>query len=203
MLLGQFRRDHQIADGDRRFCLAMMERDDISLVLEGLYPDFSDHFSLDLLEATFQDTSYRKFRIFDRIVYGNPALISYKEREKSFTMQVCEFVTYLKMKQSGATGGSLDYTDEDGAKKTIASVKDVTIYMIDVDLTTKMPQLDRHYTGCFRMPEILPGGQMCMTNGVSCSYFVTAYVQLPICTGPVINAALRIDFGVLRSSTSF
>ena len=119
MLLGQFRRDHPIADGDRRFCLAMMERDDISLVLEGLYSDFSGHFSLDLLEATFQDTSYRKFRIFDRRVNGNPAIISYKEREKSFTMQVGEFVTYMKMKQSGATCGSLDYTDVDGAKRLL------------------------------------------------------------------------------------
>jgi len=147
----------------------MMERDDISVVLEGLYPDFARQFSFDLLAATFQSAPYNKFRVFDRMVDDVTQIISYKEREDFFSMLVSEFVTYMEMVKSGNTERSLSYTDIEGQQHILPSVKAVAIYMIDVDMPKLMPHLDEEYVKSFRMPEILPAGRMCMTNGVSFS----------------------------------
>lgn len=73
----------------------------------------------------------------------------------------------MKMKKADQGQESRVFTFFDGDNKPQrVSIDNDSIYMIDVDLPKYIPMLDKMYASCFKMPEILPGGEMCMMNVV-------------------------------------
>lgn len=166
LFLADFRDITQVPDQDVKFLLELMARDDLVVVSEGLWGStFETLMQLEYLEAAFGHQIHHKFRMFSKKKEGG-----YEEKPDGLSMRAKDFFRYLQKKMANDDDDddqrSFLFTDGDGKCHEI-NVDDVSVYMIDCDLPKILPLLYDKYLSHCKMPEILPGGEMCMMNAVS------------------------------------
>ena len=146
----------------RLFLLEMMEKDDISVVSEGLIGPCE--IPLDAIRENFGEWPYHKFRRFVRKSVNG---FSFLEKQNGFvSMKLPDFVTYLRLRQANK-GAPFSFCDAGGKEHRIENVADVVLYMIDCDVPKFLPKLNEDYRDHFKIKKILPGGKFCMMNSVS------------------------------------
>ena len=67
VLLADFRDLTEIPEQDKWFLVRMMERDDISLVSDGMLNGHVSEIPLDAIASSFEEKPFHKFRRYDRI----------------------------------------------------------------------------------------------------------------------------------------
>lgn len=163
--------------GDEAFLLDMMERDDITVISEGLIstsslnPDFRD---VDFFRAVLGEDYYHKFRRFDTIP-DNDGFQTCIEVDEMYSMQVGEYIRYLEKRRNIMAGNtkedrSFSFVDHQGRAKEVDAGAS-SLYMIDADINKVMPSLYVNFLESFRYPQILPGGTHCMMRLVRCLDF--------------------------------
>jgi hypothetical protein len=166
VLTANFSEVDEITEKHKRLLGQFMERDDITVVCEGLFGLMKNEEEfLESVERAFGDDPYHRFRQFDRV--EEDGHVSYNEHDGYISMKVSDFLSYLAILRDPATGDRLfSYVDATGSQQTIADALNVVYYMIDVDMPKFLHQLDEEYKQNFKMKEILPGGAWCMMNHV-------------------------------------
>lgn len=169
VLLVNFKNCPEIPLHEKRFAAQMMQRDDITLIFDGLLENLDARkWTIGSIEQAFCEKPYHKFRRFNREVDA-AGMISYVEQDKFASMKVTDFVRYLLILQrydESTSDRSLTYVDADGKEHTIEDVSQTIFYMIDVDMPKFLPTHDRDYKSSFKFPEILPGGSWCMMSSL-------------------------------------
>ena len=180
----------EVGREDEDFLFKMMERDDITVISEGLADSInSSLWTREYIEGCIGSEYHHKFRRFEtNHLQGQPATQP-TEKEGWYSMKVSDYFDYLEKRQSvksSALNGaeveqrdtSKDFTfiDSGGQKKTV-NVDNESLYMIDVDLVKLLPQAFEDFQNSFKLPGILPGGSHCMMNAVS--WFTVIALGLP------------------------
>lgn len=184
ILLGNFNKldkSQPIAECHKCFLFRMMQRDDITVVSEGLLEfgvDNVEHWLLQRLkEQMGEKRVYSKFRRFNR----NRHTHTYDEVEGTLSMEIGDFIKYIQKRtkaiaeevtnHAGSKAkkyeSSFVFTDSAKRHHKIKNVLDTALYMIDVEMENQLPQTARTFETNFRLKDILPGGQMCMMKWVS------------------------------------
>jgi hypothetical protein len=168
VLKGDFRHVVQVHDDDRTFLLSMMEKDDISVVSEGLLDAYPSGIDMAELATTFGMKPHHKFRRFDRITDENGKKV-FKEGG-TISMKMSDFVAYMNLRLR-MDSKCKPFSFEDGKHRThsFANAEDVALYFIDCDMPKYLPSLNKEYKHRFKVKEILPGGTFCMMTYVSCA----------------------------------
>jgi hypothetical protein len=177
VLLADFRGRTEITVTDEHFVLLMMERDDVTLVIEGLGEGLDD-LALRNIREQLGDEFYHKFRRFDQ---AGPN--EYREVDGMLSMRVTKFMEYLERRRESLNrdqavddpkSSAVQATDDcqftfknhEGKDQSINVVKTV-LYMIDFDIVKLLPKFHHHFSSSFKLPGIMPGGTHCMMNSVS------------------------------------
>ena len=170
----------KVGRDDEEFLFKMMERDDITVISEGLADSInSSLWTREYIEGCIGSEYHHKFRRFEtKHVEGHPATQP-TEKEGWYSMKISDYFDYLEKRhsvKSSALNGteeeqrdvSKDFTfiDSGGREKTV-NVDNESLYMIDVDLVKLLPQAFEDFQNSFKLPGILPGGSHCMMNAVS------------------------------------
>jgi len=179
----------------------IFQRDDITLIMEGLLQFHRPHiWSFESIEREFKGHPWHKFRRFQRVVgAGDGALTYYKELKGFATMRVSEFLEYKKLREAAMQAGPHDpnvvrpfkYKDEKGTEHITDDVSDLVLYMIDVETTTNLPELDHEYKSGFKVPEILPAGKSCLTRTVR-----SICTQLHVCYSSFVGRMTELLFTI-------
>jgi hypothetical protein len=177
VLLADFRHRTEIIVEDEHFLLLMMERDDVTLVIEGLGEGLND-WTLGNIREQLGDEFYHKFRRFDQVGPNE-----YTEVDGMLSMRVTEYMEFLERRRKclnrdqavdDPKSSKVKATDDcqftfknhEGKFHSINVVKTV-LYMIDFDVVKLLPKFHHHFLSSFKLPGILPGGTHCMMNSVS------------------------------------
>lgn len=165
VLMANFKGE-DISQTGKRFIATMMERHDVSVIMDGLLKNsFVERTHVDRLLTAFGSAVYHKFRLFDRKTDGRGKQY-FKERKRDAKMTIAEFRRYIHLVERGQSG-QFEFTDSNN-KLCTADAKDTAVYMIDCDLSQFLPRVNAEYKSAFRLPEFLPGGAACMMNAVCC-----------------------------------
>jgi hypothetical protein len=164
---------------DEKFLLHMMERDDISLISEGLVKGLDrNQWRLSSIASLFGiDDYYHKFRRFNKL-HLSDSKCTYKEVDGMLSMRIRDYFSYLELRRGFLEHGSGDhlfsFLNHEGAERTI-DLTNTVIYMIDLDMVQLLPTLYKDFESKFRLTGILPGGHHCLMNHVSnsCTYAST------------------------------
>ena len=152
---------------DKAYLGQLMERDDITVICEGLLPKLNGVSNLlDELLQRMWDRPYPKFRQFNRVQNGD--WVTYQERmDRHVIMRVDDYVRYLNIVM-GEDPSSKSFTfEEDGKEIHFEKATDVVFYLLDLSLSREFGSLFTQLNAHFKMPEILPGGDWCMQRYVS------------------------------------
>ena len=145
----------------------LMERDDITVIAEGVLPlkllDVEN--LLEMLQDQMGNNHYPKFRQFDRVEEGNN--VSYQERDGYVSMKVTDYVHYLTILMGPEPSTHpFAYEAMDGTLVELEKSTDSIFYMLDVSLSVHLSGLLSELKSNFKMKEILPGGEWCMLHHV-------------------------------------
>lgn len=178
VLLAEFvlkKKNAKLDYDDEQFLLEMMERDDITVISEGLATGLDPNlWTLEHLSSTVGHDHHHKFRAFERDDLSNDTgaehnAAKYREKDSSFTMSVKDFVRYIQRKKDVMNGeteqNSFSFLDNSGVEQTI-DLASVVLYMIDFDVVKLLPKLHQDFRKKFGLTECLPGGEHCMVNSV-------------------------------------
>eukprot|EP00980_Cylindrotheca_fusiformis_P021651 scaffold8505_cov130-Cylindrotheca_fusiformis.AAC.17 len=165
--------DFKMDPVDEMFLLETMERDDITVISEGLISFSSlnpEWWTMDYLKRVLGEEYYHKFRRFDTVV-DSDGLENCVEVDGMYSMKVSQYIRYLEKRQEVMTGkGNKDpyfsFIDHDEKSHEIDAVKSA-LYMIDFDVNRLLPNMYSNFLKSFRLPEVLPGGTHCMMNSVT------------------------------------
>ena len=162
---------------DEAFFLEMLERDDITVISEGLLSQSTlnpEYWKLEYLQTVLNQEYYHKFRRFDTTVDTN-GLEKCREVDGMYSMRIGTYVEYLKKRhnvltseEGASTDPSFSFVDHEGREQKIGHVGVSAIYMIDLDINKLVPNLHEDFLDSFRYPGVLPGGDHCMMNSVRC-----------------------------------
>ncbi len=185
VLLADFSQLHgnTILYEDEKFLLMMMERDDITVISQGLVTGLDQtKWNLQYLSDYLGDKVHHRFRHFqyqqsnisqhmdDQGQQANVKQI--QEVDGFIAMKFSDYVRYLEAHQEATL--QLDPPKEtrfefqgfSGQMQSIDVCNDL-LYMIDVDMVKLLPSLCQDFVDSFKLPEILPGGTHCMLHAVS------------------------------------
>ncbi|KAL9178436.1 hypothetical protein ACHAXT_003766 [Thalassiosira profunda] len=177
---------------DEAFLLRMMERDDISLVSEGLADGINPLLlSRQYIEGCIGSDYHHLFRSFETTSQTYQIVVDAKTKEKKgwYSMRVADYFKYLDQRRDvkaaklneglNLESNILRYTkrmsraeetfafnDDQGEKKSV-NVDEEAIYMCDVDMPKLLPRSFADFERNFKLPGILPGGSHCMMNAVN------------------------------------
>jgi hypothetical protein len=166
--LGDFSKVQFVPEHHKRFLGELMERDDITVICEGLLGEIQD--GQDFLNAvarSFRNDPHHKFRRFEKREMKGTMM--YQEVDGYVTMTVASFISYLDMLHGDReTPPSFVVYDHRGRPETITSkeASRYVFYMIDVDMPKTLVHIYEDYKRNFKMKEILPSGAWCMLNHV-------------------------------------
>lgn len=77
-----------------------------------------------------------------------------------------DFQEYLRLKKEFPSK-SYEFTErEQNTVVRFDKVDDVVLYLTDVEMDRYVPLLNNDYKNAFKVSEILPGGEFCMTEAV-------------------------------------
>ena len=148
----------------------LMERDDVTLIMEGLVSNLASKIKdLNLLmkelRVSFGEKTYHNFRIYRRVQDGS--VVTYKPAEKFVTpMKVKDYVRYLNTLMGENPDHLFSYVNDKGREIKFKKATDVVLYMLDIDMTHNLLNLNAAFNSEFKMKEILPGGKWCMLNQI-------------------------------------
>ena len=172
-----------IPNEQKLFLGLVMERDDITVICEGLHDwSFDVQQFLHEFGCSFGDRSYEKFRQF-MPRYDDSGVLEYEEQDGYTTLNVkheylnylaryvyggsdfhsCEFDLQQTKSSAVVAEETLDSAVDDAG---ITDNQEPCIYMTDVEMATRFPSFDRLYKKKFKMEEILPGGNWCLMSHV-------------------------------------
>ena len=148
----------------------LMERDDITVVCEGLLPCKLD--TTHLLEELIRemgDEYYPKFRRFDK--RDLDGVVTYHERtDGHVSMKVEDYVRHLTILMGDdPSSKSFSYKNQSGVMESFEKATDSLFYMLDVTMAKYMRTMLNELTSRFKLKEILPGGEWCLFQYVSTS----------------------------------
>lgn len=176
VLRGVYTDIQHIPSQDRQFLLEIMERDDVTVITEGLLNMIDPRkYNFKYLVNEMRDSTYHKFRRFARFV-DEQGVASYNECNGMVSMKPSEYVRYLE-RRNKARGGELPdqkMVYSEGTRSQEENEEDVVLYMIDVEMSTYLKGLDDDFKRGFKVPDVLPAGSSCLLNNVSeflCLYF--------------------------------
>lgn len=179
ILLADFSRSISLANTfamdpiDEAFFLQMMERNDLTLISEGLISPQSlnpDLWDPKYLRRVLEHEYYHKFRRFDT-VKTKDGFEEYTEVDGLISMKVGDYIAYLEKRQDYLQGKdraqpSFSYVNHEGNVEEL-NVGTSALYMIDVDTNRLLPKLNANFLQSFRYHGVLPGGSHCLMNSVS------------------------------------
>jgi hypothetical protein len=174
VLLVNFNGIDRVSPGDKRAFAEMLQRDDITVVAEGLLEGMNPKLlSLDYMAVAVKD--HVRVRRYKRDTSGD--YVTYEEKKGHLSMKLSDFLIYLEQRKkslnpdhSGKTETVFSFTDRE-LKKVNVDVTD-PLYLIDMDMPNRLPYLHQELKKALKMPEILPGGEWCMMHQVLCSTLV-------------------------------
>lgn len=143
VLLGRFSTISEISTMDKLFLLKMMERDDISVVTEGMLRGIRSYVPVDEIENAFGENPYHKFRRFDRM--ERDGLNVYVESNQFVSMKVTDYIDYLTLLTVEGGDRAFAFTDNYGREHRIDDASRVVFYMIDVDVPKFLPRMNDEY----------------------------------------------------------
>jgi hypothetical protein len=168
VLLVNFNGIDRVSPADKRAFAEMLQRDDITVVAEGLLEGITPGLlSLDYMAVTVKD--HHRFRRYKRDSSGD--YVTYEEKKGHLSMKLSDFMEYLKQRKkalnssrSGKTETAFSFLDRELKEVNV----DVTnpLYLIDMDMPNRLPHLFAKFNQAVKIPEILPGGEWCMMNEV-------------------------------------
>jgi len=176
IVLGNFTTVQKIHWRHKLYIGSIMERDDVTLLMEGLLSKFCSKMAgLDLLMkqllADFDEQTYHNFKRFDRVV-GKDGFVDYRAKSTTVTpMKVKDYVRHLTILMGESPTSPFSYESEDGQEVKFDNAMDAVFYMLDVDMTKHLPTMHDTFEKEFKLKEILPGGPWCMINSVSRTKF--------------------------------
>lgn len=156
---------------DEIFLLQMMEKDDITVISEGLADAINSLlWEKDYIEGCIGSEYHHKFRSF----------VKGRENNGWYSMKFSDYYQYLERRESVMSHGSNGSNSKDipgreftfidsYGKEIIVNVENEAIYMLDVDATKLLPHAWEDVQMNFKLPGILPGGSHCMMNAVNAS----------------------------------
>jgi hypothetical protein len=174
VLLVNFNGVDKVSPVDKRAFAEMLQRDDITVVAEGLLEGITPGLlSLEYMAGTVKD--HHRFRRYKRDSSGD--YVTYEEKKGHLSMKLSDFLEYLKQRKQALNPSRNAKTDTSFSfmDRELKEVKvDVTdpLYLIDMDMPNRLPHLFAKFSQAVKIPEILPGGEWCMTNEVLCSTLV-------------------------------
>ncbi|KAL3936586.1 MAG: hypothetical protein SGBAC_008127 [Bacillariaceae sp.] len=160
---------------DEAFFLEMMERNDVTVISEGLISVQSlnpDYWKPDYLRRILGQEYYHKFRRFDT-VKTKEGFEKCFEVDGMVSMKVGDYIRYLEKRHDYLRGEmdgsdhSFSFVNHKGESKTLENVGIAALYMIDVDTNRLLPKLNSNFLESFRYHGVLPGGSHCMMNSVT------------------------------------
>jgi hypothetical protein len=174
VLLVNFNGVDEVSPADKRAFAEMLQRDDITVVAEGLLEGIRPELlGLEFMAQTVKD--HLRFRRYERDSSGE--YVTYEEKKGHLSMKLSDFLKYLKQRKkaldpsrNAQTETAFSFRDRE-LKKVKVDVTD-PLYLIDLDMPNRLPHLFAKFTQAVKIPEILPGGKWCMTNEVLCSTLV-------------------------------
>eukprot|EP00986_Skeletonema_menzelii_P003949 scaffold1293_cov139-Skeletonema_menzelii.AAC.4 len=170
---------------DERFLLRMMERDDITVISEGLADEISASlWTKEYITGCIGSEYHHKFRAFQKksrtvTKVNSTTTIEYHEEQPGwYSMKVASYFEYLEKRRSvqgtqqeggeSSDGSEKMFSFEDSnGKEHCINAEDVSLYMIDVDLIKLLPKSFEDLQNNFKLSSILPGGSHCMMNAVN------------------------------------
>lgn len=177
VMLANFRaagKPAEVSEEDKKFLLEVMERDDVTVVTEGLAEALDPQlWDLSYLQNAVGGEFYHRFRKFKQKVVsrGGVSTMTYREVDGCVSMRVSDYLEYLRRRISVCSEDDESkttfhfYTEKD-VEQTVDVRSDV-LYMIDYDMERLLPALHADFVKTFLLPECLPGGSLCMMNCVS------------------------------------
>eukprot|EP00956_Cyclotella_meneghiniana_P028198 scaffold64965_cov79-Cyclotella_meneghiniana.AAC.16 len=162
---------------DEEYLLKMMERDDITVISEGL----ADEFDLSLLGETYVESrlgsqfhhKVKEFRKTTSIPCGIPTgeIVGQYEEKGWHSMKFKDYFNYLSLKEKIMNSEESVAKDEMFTFKD-SNGKDISIdisqsYLLDLDMVKFLPRAYENFTNNFKLSNILPGGAHCMMNAVN------------------------------------
>lgn len=177
--LVDFSNVEHVSTGHKQFLGELMERDDITVICEGLLggmPVVSTDELLNELADSFRKDPYHRFRRFQKTI-GDDGFVTFVELDHFVSMKVSDFVTYLAMLQGKGGDSSVVVYDPTGKPHTITASEafDIVFYMVDVDMPKWLFTLNEEYKNKFKIKEILPGGAWCLMNYVRTDFIFVKY----------------------------
>lgn len=157
---------------DEQFFLQMMERNDITLISQGLISIQSlnkDLWTQEYLGRVLSDDFYHKFRMFNKVSQQD-GLERYIECDDWVTMKVGTYIKFLNHRQNYLLETEKNpifaYVDHKGVTHWL-HIGTTVLYMVDVDTSRLLPELNTNFFESFLYHGILPGGSHCLMNSVS------------------------------------
>jgi hypothetical protein len=172
-----------IVHEDEVFLFKMMERDDITVISEGLADGINPSlWNKEYIRNCIGSEFHHKFRGFEKSSHksfgGDVAddedkeetVVQYEEMKNWYSMTVSDYYGYLDRRQlvqnSNVESTTYSFSDSNGNEQAI-DVSKVVLYMVDVDMIKLLPQTYEDFRRNFKLPGILPGGSHCMMNAVN------------------------------------
>ena len=180
---------NHLMEEDKQYILRMMERDDVTCVMEGFCQNLNRNlWALDRFSSPFGTPAepHYKVRVF-RGKYDRSNLLTsipkkYKEEDGVIALTPSDFVRYLHQRkeelkriettrQRNSISELFSYSlYENGARtskmESLNCINNV-LYFIDYDLVKLMPHLHHDFEQHFLFPDILPAGRYCMMHNLA------------------------------------
>jgi len=166
---------------DEMFLFRMMERDDITVVSQGL-ADAMDPtlLSREYFDGCIGNKYHHRIRQFESIstdgqANGGVSTKISKEKDGMLSMKFSDYFKYLDKRQAANVqdenappGEANTFTFVDGNDETkTVKVDEDALYLLDVDMVKLLPQSFDDLKNNFMLPSILPGGSHCMMNALN------------------------------------
>jgi hypothetical protein len=169
VLLINFSGVEEVSLAEKRAFAEMLQRDDITVVSEGLLEGIDkEMLTLGYIAGVVKGS--HKFRRFQRDSTGD--YVRYEEKKGVVTMKISDFREYLERRQrvvnlpssAGEAEAAFSFENRDGQEVTV-DVND-PLYLFDLDMRNRLPSALANFNESVKIPEILPGGKWCMMNEV-------------------------------------
>ena len=168
-----------VTDQDKMNMLKMMERDDITVVSEGLIDETDmNNFSVPAIKNEAELFHHKKFHLFEKNEQGICS-----EIDGDYSMRISEYMDYLEDRNrtyvlKGTLNGK-NITKEVDGKKTV-------IYLTDFEMKDSLRSMKTDFKETFKLPGLMPGGSHCMLKSVRrlCFFLIVFIHKHIILTNP-------------------
>lgn len=170
-LLVDFNQVDSITEEEKHFFGEAMQRDDITVISDGLFKNINaDMFRIEYIDELIGRERLHRFRKFKKDSSGE--YIKYTEEKGDLTMKVSDYREYIARRSAALESGNsgeidtlFKFFNHSEKLETIDVIND-SIYMIDLDMPTRLQDLFDEFKQSVKLSEVLPYGDWCMMNKV-------------------------------------